>query len=71
MDRLERKYVLSETDFALLSLGDVAYIKLIEVEGSDAFGVYAADGTTMAVIENCDVAVAAVRQQDLEPLSVH
>ena len=50
---------------------DLAYIKEVEVSGEHGFAIHAADGTQMAVIRDRDVAVAAVRQHDLEPLSVH
>ena len=41
------------------------------VDGVSAFAVHAADGTQVTVLPNREVALATVRQHDLEPLSVH
>ena len=62
---------LSPSELGLLGMADVAYIKPVVVDGTEAFAVHAADGTEMAVIPNRDLAFAVVRQHDLEPLSVH
>jgi hypothetical protein len=62
---------LSAHDLGLLGMADVAYVKPILVDGAPAFAVHAADGTQMAVIPNRDLAFAVVRQNDMEPVSVH
>lgn len=49
----------------------LAYIKPWEVEGRPGFAIHAADGTPIGWYENRDVAFAAVRQHNLEPVSVH
>ncbi len=36
-----------------------------------AYSIHAADGTPLAVLPEWDIAVAAVRQHGLEPVSVH
>ncbi|MGH6982849.1 MAG: DUF1150 family protein [Stellaceae bacterium] len=41
------------------------------VEGHKAYAVHTADGTQVAVMNTPEIAMAAVRQNDLEPLSVH
>ena len=41
------------------------------VEGNTAYAVHAADGTEIAVMANRDIAFAAIRQNDLRPVSVH
>jgi len=61
----------SPQEFAHLGMQDVAYIRGIKVNDEPAFAIYAADGSQIAVMRDRDVAVAAVLQQDLEPLSVH
>ena len=58
-------------DFTNLGIGEVAYIKHVEVEGEAAFSVHGADGRPLAVATNREVAFAVTRQNDLEPLSVH
>jgi hypothetical protein len=49
----------------------VAYVRRAEVDGMTAWMLYAADGTEMAAFANRDVAIAAARQNDLEPLPLH
>lgn len=71
MNQVEKLRHISAQEFVHLGMQDVAYIKEIETNGERAFAVHAADGTQMAVIRDRDVAIAAVRQHDLEPLSVH
>ncbi|KKJ77962.1 DUF1150 family protein [Kiloniella litopenaei] len=63
--------LMTDQDMTALGLEIVAYVKPVEVEGDACFGIYAADGTEITVVSDRDVAFAAVRQQDLEPLSVH
>lgn len=63
--------VMSDHDLAALGLQEVAYVKPIFVEGNTAYAVHAADGTEIAVLANRDIAFAAIRQNDLRPVSVH
>lgn len=58
---------------ALFALGveDVAYVKSVYKDGRKFYAVVAADGTEMQTFADRDVAFAACRQNDLEPLSVH
>jgi hypothetical protein len=62
---------LSSQAFAALGLQDLAYIKPVERDGKPMIAVHAADGTELAVAETRDVAMAVVRQNDLEPVSAH
>ena len=62
---------MSAHELGLLGMDDVAYVKRIEVDGAEAFAIHAADGTQMAVIPNRAIAFAAVRQNGMEPVSVH
>jgi hypothetical protein len=62
---------LSARELGMLGMNDVAYVKRVVEEGKEAFAVHAADGTRMAVVPNRDLAFAAVRQNDMEPASVH
>ena len=71
MNQVEKLRHISAQEFVHLGMQDLAYIKEVEVSGEHGFATHAADGTQMAVIRDRDVAVAAVRQHDLEPLSVH
>ncbi len=62
---------LSTQDFAAFGVDHVAYVRPVVVEGEAAFSIHAADGTPLSVMPQRDVAFAAVRQNDMEPLSVH
>lgn len=56
---------------AAMGAGDVAYIRPQDVEGRVVHIIYSADGQQIGGYENREVAFAACRQNDLEPLSVH
>ncbi len=60
-----------DRDFRALGLSQLAYVKTITADGRIAYSVHAADGTEIAVMADRAIACAAVRQHDLEPLSVH
>ena len=62
---------ISPQEFALWGIQDIAYIRMIMVDGRRGFEIRAADGTPVAVMKSLALAQAAVRQNDLEPLSVH
>ncbi len=71
MKEFESVRHMSLHELALLGMQDLAYVKAVVVNGVTAFAVHAADGTQVAVLPDRDVALATVRQHDLEPLSVH
>ena len=71
MTGLERIAQVSARDFEALGLEQLAYGKPVKVDGRTAFAVHAADGTEIAVMPDREVARAAIRQYDLEPVSVH
>jgi len=71
MQFIEGLRQLSAKELGLLGMNDVAYVKPIVENGAEAFAVHAADGTRIAVIANRDLAFAVVRQNDMEPVSVH
>jgi len=62
---------LSEQQLAALGVSHIAYVKPVVVNGEMSFAIHAADGTPMAVAGNREVAVAAVLQHEMLPLSVH
>lgn len=71
MEAFDFLQFMSDQDMAILGLQDVAYVKPVVVDGQDAFSIHAADGTTIAIMADREVAVATIRQHDLEPVSVH
>lgn len=62
---------LSAKSLAMLGAEDIAYVKRVDVDGRPIFNVHAADGTRIAAFDSRELAFAAVRQNDLEPVSVH
>jgi len=62
---------MSTQELAFFGIQDIAYVRRVEIDGSAAYAVHAADGTQIAVLADRSVAFATVRQHDLEPLSVH
>jgi hypothetical protein len=62
---------MSPQELGLLGMEDLAYVKRIVVDGTDAVAVHAADGTEIAVMADRELACALVRQHDMEPVSVH
>jgi hypothetical protein len=62
---------LSTQDLVALGLENVAFVKRIVVHDQVGWSIHMADGTQIAMADERDVAFAAVRQHNLEPLSVH
>jgi hypothetical protein len=62
---------LSASELGMLGMNDVAYIKRVVVDGAERFAVHAADGSEMTMLADRDLAFAVVRQNDMEPVSVH
>ncbi len=63
--------VMSERSLAILGVQDVAYVTQVVVDGKHVYSIRAADGTMIDVKDDRDLAFAAARQYDLEPVSVH
>jgi hypothetical protein len=62
---------MSSRELALFGMQDLAYVKPVLVNGVTAFALHAADGTQIAVLPDREIALATLRQHDLEPLNVH
>lgn len=71
MNEIERIRHMSSRELAHFGMQDLAFVKQVIVNGVTAYAVHAADGTQIAVLPDREIAVATVRQHDLEPLSVH
>ena len=68
---IERLKAMSTQDFVTLGVNVVAFVKPVRVDSQKGFAICAADGRQMAVVGDRDQAVAAILQNDLEPVSVH
>jgi hypothetical protein len=62
---------MSPEALALLGVNRIAYVKRVEIEEEARFAVHAADGTGVTVFPSRELAQLAIRQNDLEPVSVH
>jgi len=71
MDQTQALKHISPQEFSALGMHGVAYVKQVVINGAVAFAVHAADGTQIAVLPDRELAFAAVRQNELQPLSVH
>jgi hypothetical protein len=63
--------MISLDDLSIFAIEDIAYVKPMDVAGETLFAIHAADGTQLGVAYDRDIAFVAVRQHDLEPVSVH
>jgi hypothetical protein len=63
--------LLSGNDWQEFGVNDIAYLKPIMLQGAERYAIHAANGTPLAVMDNRDVAYAAIRQNELEPVSLH
>lgn len=59
------------TDFSAYKLEEVAYVKSVRVDGHMLYAIHASDGTPLTTVTQRDIAFAVVRQNDMEPTSVH
>jgi hypothetical protein len=71
MNQVQKLRQISPQEFASLGMQAVAYIKRVTVSDTVAFAIHAADGTQLALLPDRDTAFATVRQNDIEPVSVH
>lgn len=73
MFMVNREMLRDITAEALANFGapELAYIRPVETPVGPAFGIFAANGTQVGVVPDREVAFAAARQHDLEPVSVH
>ncbi|MDA8575225.1 DUF1150 domain-containing protein [Alphaproteobacteria bacterium] len=71
MNNFEKSSLMAVRDFIDLGLDDIAYIKPVVVENEQQFAIYTADGEEATVLPDRLTAEMAVRDNDLEPVSLH
>ncbi len=71
INETEKLRQISPQEFAHFGMQDIAYVRLVVTDETTGWAIFSADGQQVAVMRDRDVALAAVRQHDLEPLSVH
>jgi len=62
---------ISVEQLAKLGMAQIAYVKPVIVDGEQGFAIHAADGTSMAVAGDRDVAIAAIIQHEMVPAQIH
>ncbi len=60
-----------EKNLALLGLETMAYVRPILVNGRRVHVIHAADGTPLTIVSDRDLALATIRQNEMQPFSVH
>jgi hypothetical protein len=68
---LQKLKSISPADLAMLGLHQIVYLRRQALNDQVFWSVHAADGSEMARLPDRDTAVAACRQHDLEPVSLH
>ena len=63
--------MLTPTEWAAFLVDRIAYVKVVVDNGAKAYGIHGADGSPLALFGDRELAFAAVRQHELEPVSVH
>ena len=62
---------ISTQDLMTLGLSDLAYVKPQVQDGQEVFAIFSADGREVAIMPSRLAAEATIRQNDLEPVSIH
>ncbi|MEC9345072.1 MAG: DUF1150 family protein [Pseudomonadota bacterium] len=63
---------ISPEELGQLGLPLIAYVKAVELpEGQRAFGIFSAAGKQVGVAPTRETAIIAVRQHEMQPVSVH
>lgn len=62
---------ISPQDLGALGLNQVAFIKSVHEEGEEHFVVHAADGMAVRLFPTREMAELAIRQSDLQAVSLH
>jgi hypothetical protein len=70
VQRIDIRHLTVE-QLAGLGVSQIAYVKPVMKNGARAFAIHAADGTPMAMTDDHDVAIAAIRQHEMLPTLVH
>jgi hypothetical protein len=62
---------ITTAELASLGMEEIAFVKPVVTDSGPAFGIFAADGTPMAVATGSDLACAAIIQHDMVPALVN
>lgn len=62
---------LSTQDLLALGLSQVAYVKPLDQDGHTYHAIHEANGTQLAVVSSHEAALAIIRQNDMEAVTLH
>ena len=62
---------ISAEQLADLGVARLAYVKPVEVNGTQGFAIHAANGAPMALVAERDVAIALISQHEMVAALVH
>jgi hypothetical protein len=62
---------MSPEALAMLGAPNLAYVRPVNVDGQSLFGIFAANGQQIGLSPDREGAFVVIRQNDMEPLSVH
>ena len=61
---------ISVADWARFGAEDIAYIRPVVVNGVKAIAIHAADGAPIGAAPSAELAIAVIRQHEMEPALV-
>ena len=61
---------LTPEAFAMLGAPQLAYVGPVKTEQGEGFGIHSANGNLLGVVASRELAFAAARQHELEPVSI-
>lgn len=70
-DHVKELRAITAEDLEVLGLGQLAYLRPGAIDGTAVWAVFAANGRQVAVLPTHAAAWAAVRQSDLELVTLH
>lgn len=62
---------ISLADWARFGAEQIAYVRPVVVNGVKAIAIHAGDGTPIGAAPTAELAIAAIRQHEMEPALVH
>lgn len=68
---LEQLRDISPRDLMALGIQGIAYVRPLVADDRTVYAVHAADGSRIAIFDDRDLAIATMRENGLEPVSVH
>lgn len=71
MTAIERLNVLSQREFAALGIAEVAYLRQSAIDGQPGFAIHAANGRMIGFAPSRNQAIELIRDNDLEPATLH